>query len=46
MLTGEPTGNRPLGRLSRRWEDNIGMDLIEIGISTMHWVGSAQDRDY
>ena len=33
ILTGKPTGKRPLGRPRRRWEDNIGMDLEEIGIS-------------
>ena len=32
MLTGKPTGKRPLGRPRRRWEDNIRMDLEEIGI--------------
>ena len=46
MLTGKPTGKRPLGRLRRRWEDNIRMDLKEIGINTRNWVDSAQDRDY
>ena len=33
ILTGKPTGKRPLGRPRRRWEDNIRMDLEEIGIS-------------
>ena len=46
MLTGKPTGKRPLWRPRRRWEDNIRMDLEEIGINTRHWVESAQDRDY
>ena len=46
MLTGIPTGNRPLGRPWRRWEDNIRMELVEIGISAGNWVDSAQDRDY
>ena len=32
-LTGKPTGKRPLGRPRRRWEDNIRMDLEEIGIN-------------
>ena len=45
ILTGKPTGKRPLGRLSRRW-DNIKMDLEEIGINVGNWVDSAQDRDY
>ena len=31
ILTGKPTGKRPLGRPRRRWEDNINMDLEEIG---------------
>jgi hypothetical protein len=33
LLTGQPTGKRPLGRPRRRWEDNIRMDLEEIGIN-------------
>ena len=46
MLTGTPTGKRSLGRPRRRWEDNIRMDLKEIGINTRNWVDSAQDGDY
>ena len=46
ILTGKPTGKRPLGRPRRRWEDNIRMDLEEIGIEAGNWVDSAQDRDY
>ena len=46
ILTGTPAGKRSLGRPRRRWEDNIRMDLKEIDINTMNWVGSAQDRDY
>ena len=46
ILTGKPTGKRPLGRPRRRWEDNITMHLIEIGINADNWVDSAQDRDY
>ena len=46
ILIGKPTGKRPLGRPSRRWEDNIRMDLEEIGISAGNWVDSAQDRNY
>ena len=42
----QPTGKRPLGRPSRRWEDNIRMDLEEIGINAGKWVDSAQDRDW
>ena len=46
ILTGKPTGKRPLGRPWRRWEDNIRMDLEEIGIYAGNWAGSAQDRNY
>ena len=42
----EPTGKRPLGRPRRRWEDNIRMDLEEIGINAGILVDSAQDMDY
>ena len=45
-LTGKPTGKGPLGRPRRRWEDNIRMDLEEIGINVGNWVDSARDRDY
>jgi hypothetical protein len=46
ILPGKPTGKRPLGRPRRRWEENIRIDLKEIGINTRNWVASAQDRDY
>ena len=46
ILTGKPTGKRPLGRLRHRWEDNIRMDLEEIDINAGNWVDSAQGRDY
>ena len=46
ILTGKPTGKRPLGRPRRRWEDNIRMDLEEIGINAGNWVDLAQDRNY
>ena len=46
ILTGKPIGNRPLGKPRRRWEDNIRMDLEEIGINAGNWVDSAQDMDY
>ena len=46
ILTGQPTEKRPLGRPKRRWEDNIRMDLEDIGINAGNWVDSAQDRDY
>ena len=40
------TGNGPIGRPRRTWEDNIRMDLEEIGINAGNWVDSAQDRGY
>ena len=46
ILTGKPTGKRPFGRPKHRWEDNIRMDLEDIGINAGKWVDSAQDRDY
>ena len=46
ILTATPAGKKPLGRPRRRWEDNIRMDLEEIGINTGNWVDSAQDRNY
>ena len=46
ILTGKPTGKRSLARPRRRWEDNIIMDLEEIGINAGNWVDSAQDRDF
>ena len=46
ILTGKPTGKRPLGRPRCRWEDNIRMDLEEIGINAGNWVDSTQDRNY
>ena len=44
ILTGKPTGKRPLGRSRSRWEDNIRMDPKEIRISTMNWDYLAKDR--
>ena len=38
IITGTPTGKRPLGRPRRRWEDNIRMDLEEIGINAGNWM--------
>ena len=46
ILAGTPAGEIPLGRPWRGWEDNIKMDLKEIGINTRNWVDSAQDRNY
>jgi hypothetical protein len=44
-LVGKPEGRRPLGRPRRRWEDNIKMDLQEVGWRGMDWINLAQDRD-
>jgi hypothetical protein len=44
-LVGKPEGRRPLGRPRRRWEDNIKMDLQEVGWGGMDWINLAQDRD-
>jgi hypothetical protein len=44
LLVGKPEGKRPLGRPRRRWINNIKMDLFEIGLSVVDWVGLAQDR--
>jgi hypothetical protein len=44
-LVGKPEGRRLLGRPRRRWEDNIKMDLREVGWGGMDWVDLAQDRD-
>jgi hypothetical protein len=40
-----PEGRRPLGRPRRRWEDNIKMDIREIGFGDVDWIHWAQDRD-
>jgi hypothetical protein len=45
VLIGKPEGKRLLGRPRRRWEDNIRMDLQEVGYGGMDWIGLAQDRD-
>ena len=45
VLVGKPEGKRPLGRPSRRWEDNIKMDLEEVEGSRGDWMELAQDRD-
>ena len=45
VLVGKPEGKRPLGRPRRRWEDNIKMDLQEVGRGCGDWMGLAQDRD-
>ncbi|KAJ4450075.1 hypothetical protein ANN_01482 [Periplaneta americana] len=45
VLVGRPEGKRPLGRPRRRWEDNIKMDLREVGYAGRDWINLAQDRD-
>ncbi|KAJ4450962.1 hypothetical protein ANN_02397 [Periplaneta americana] len=45
VLVGRPEGKRPLGRPRRRWEDNIKMDLREVGYDDRDWINVAQDRD-
>jgi hypothetical protein len=44
-LVGKPEGKRPLGRSRRRWEDNIKMDIQEVGWCGMEWIDLAQNRD-
>ena len=44
-MGGEPEGKRPLGKLRHRWEDNIKMDLQEVGCGGMDWIELAQDWD-
>jgi hypothetical protein len=44
VLVGRPKGKRPLGRPRRWWEDNIKMDIREIGIDGANWIFLAQDR--
>jgi len=41
----KPEGKGQVGRTWRRWEDNIMMDLQEVGCGSMDWIGLAQDRD-
>jgi len=45
VLVGKPEGKRSLGRTRHRWEDNIKMDLQEVGCGRMDWIELAQDRD-
>jgi hypothetical protein len=44
LLAGKPWGKIPLGRPRHKWMDNIKMDLLEIGLSVVDWIGVAQDR--
>jgi hypothetical protein len=45
ILVGRPEGRRPLGRPKHRWEDNIKMDLQEVGWKGVDWIDMAQNRD-
>jgi hypothetical protein len=45
VLVGRPEGRKPLVRPRRRWEDNIKMDLQEVGWGGINWIDMAQDRD-
>jgi hypothetical protein len=44
LLVGKPEGKRPLGRPRCRWMNNIKMDLLEIGLNVVDWIGLTQDR--
>jgi hypothetical protein len=45
VLMGKPKGKRPLGRPRRKWEDNIKMDIKEVGWGSIDWIDLAQDRN-
>jgi hypothetical protein len=45
LLMGKPGGKRPLGRPRRRWVDNIRLDLGEVGLGDVDWIGLAKDRN-
>jgi len=45
VLVAKPEGKRPLGRARLRWEDNIKMDLQEVGCGVMDWIELGEDRD-
>jgi len=45
ILVGKLEGKRPLGRPSRRWEDNIKMVLQDVGCRSVNWMELARDRD-
>ena len=45
VFVGKPEGKRSLGRPRRRWEDNIKMDLSEVGCDPGVWIDLAEDRD-
>jgi hypothetical protein len=45
ILVGKPGERRPLGRPRRRWEDNIKVDIGEVGFGDLDWIHLAHDRD-
>jgi hypothetical protein len=45
ILVGKPEGKKLLGRLRRRWEDSIKIDLMETGLEVVDWIHLARDRD-
>ena len=45
VLVGKPEGKRPAGRPRNRWEDNINIDLQEVGCEGMNWIELAQNMD-
>jgi hypothetical protein len=45
LLMGKPEGKRPMGRPRNKWENNIRVDLQEVGCAGMDWIELAQDRD-
>jgi hypothetical protein len=44
LIAEKPERKRPLGRPRRRWINNIKMDLLEIGLNVVDWIGLAKDR--
>ena len=45
VLVRKTEGKRQIGRLRRRWEDNIKIELLKVGCGSMDWIDVAQDRD-
>jgi hypothetical protein len=45
VLAGKPEGKRPVSTYRHRWEDNIKMDIREIGLESVDWINLAQDRE-
>jgi hypothetical protein len=43
LLVGKPEAKRPLGRPRRRWKDNTNLDLLEIGLNVVDWIGLVQE---